>query len=139
MHSLKQFRAYLVGSSLIAVTSLVLASAGCAGVKEKSMTGTGGAGGGIGRPPISGLSSLTVSPSSDYLTLTAGPSGVVGADKQFTATGVVNGATMDVSNRVTWSINLTGASVTDGLVHATAPGIFTVTARSGTHEASGQL
>jgi len=142
MHTLKQIAAFL-SLIVLCAAALALANAGCAGTKQRSTnngTGTGGIGGGFMKPPINGLSSLTVAPMSDSVVLTAtGPNNSLVGDKQFMATGVVNGTSMDVTQLVTWSINIKGATVTDGLVHATSPGTYGVFARSGNYEAHGTL
>src|SRR5436190_1091898 len=142
MHTLNRIAGFL---SLVVLSAgaLALVNVGCAGTKQRSSnngTGTGGIGGGFMKPPINGLSSLTVAPMTDSVVLTTGgPGNSLVGDKQFTATGVVNGTTMDVTQLVTWSINIKGATVTDGLVHATAPGSYGVFARSGSYEAHGTL
>jgi hypothetical protein len=115
---------------------------GCAGVKERPGTGTGGSGGSpfgfggsglVGTPAmIPGLTALTVAPKESTVVLTgtgATPSGTA----QLTATGVVDGASMDVSARVGWASNLPGATVAAGSVNITAPGRYTITATSGTY------
>jgi WD40 repeat protein len=116
-----------------------LGGAGCAGTKPR-MTGGGGSGGTFGgMPPINGLESLTVTPANATVPLTAGAGGVLLGEQQFTATGVVFGASMNVTNMVSWSSNLTGATVSNGLARATAPGVYGITASSGGIQASGQL
>src|SRR4051812_34222573 len=132
MHPLKQIAAF-------STLSIALGCAlGCAGTKERSTTTGNGGSGGIGRPPINGLTSLTVSPTTDTVILSAAAGGMLTGDKMFSATGVVNGASQDVTRQVTWTVTpMVGASVLDGLVHATAPGSFDVVARSGPYEAHG--
>jgi hypothetical protein len=141
------FRAPLFGILAGAAIAGVLATGGCAGVKPNSSTGTGGTNGlgGSGGPgtlpPINGLESLAVSPTSGSVTLTAG--GAAGmltpATFQFSASGSVHGVTTDITQMVTWQVDLKGASVLNGLVTATAPGIYTITAKSGSFQASGTL
>ena len=76
MNALKQLRAPLV----LVVGVAFLTSVGCAGTKPKETnTGSGGVGGtgGIGPPPINGLESLTVAPTTATVTLTAGAAGTL--------------------------------------------------------------
>jgi hypothetical protein len=141
MKALKQF-----GPSLFffVCAASALALGGCAGTKPRETTGTGGAGGiggSGGPPPINGLQSLTISPSSATITLTPGASGTVtGPPQTFTATGVVNGASMDVTALVGWTTDLHGVVFNQpGVATATAPGIYTVMAKSGTVTATASL
>ncbi len=90
-----------------------LTTGGCAGVKPGATTGTGGStgfGGGIGTlPPINGLESLSVSPTSASVTLTASAAGMLTpATFQFSATGSVRGVPTDVTQMVTWQVDLKG-------------------------------
>jgi hypothetical protein len=142
MNPLKQSRVvsrFLLVFLAAAAIAPVLTGGGCAGVKKQSTTGTGGTGltgfGGDsgGPPPIPGLESLTVAPATADVTLTAGTAGALtGTPVQFTATGVVNGASMDVTKIVGWSSDLKGVVVSAGLATAGAPGSYVITARSGT-------
>ena len=140
MNALKQLRAPLV----VIVGVAFLTTAGCAGTEPKETnTGTGGVGGvgGAGPPPINGLESLTVAPTNATVTLTAAAAGTLTSTAQkFTATGVVFGETKDVSAMVGWSADLKGV-VIDGTGNATAtsPGIYTITAKSGSFQASATL
>jgi hypothetical protein len=108
MNPLKRSR--VVSGSLlallaVAVTAPALTGGGCAGVKKQSTTGSGGSGltglgGAGGPPPIPGLESLAITPATATVTLTASTTGVLTAPPvQFTATGVVNGVSMDVTRR----------------------------------------
>src|SRR6185436_12281565 len=123
-----------------------LTGGGCAGVKKQSTTGSGGTGltgfGGssIGPPPIPGLESLTVTPATADVTLTAGTAGTLtGMPVQFTATGVVNGVSMNVTTMVGWDADLKGVLVSAGLATASAPGSYVITAKSGTTTAHATL
>jgi hypothetical protein len=148
MNPLKQSRV-LSGSILIVLAGATLASVlsggGCAGVKPQSTTGNGGTGGfgagGLGAPPpIPGLQSLAVTPTTATVTLTSGTAGLLsGTPVQFTATGVVNGVSMDVTTQVGWSADLKGVNLSAGLATATAPGSYVITARSGSVTATATL
>src|SRR6187551_545205 len=101
MKALKQSRTILPLLASMAVVC-TLAYGGCAGVKPNATTGTGGTGltglGGSGPPPINGLESLDVNPKQASVTLMPGAAGnLTSTPQQFTATGVVNGVSMDVS------------------------------------------
>ena len=58
---------------------------------------------------------------------------------QFSASGSVRGVTTDVTQMVTWQVDLKGVMVLNGLATATAPGIYTITAKSGNFQASATL
>src|SRR4029077_518243 len=60
-----------------------------------------------------------------------GSTGLNPATVTLTATGMINGASEDVTGRVQWTSNLQGASVSNGVVTVSAPGTYTITARSG--------
>jgi WD40-like Beta Propeller Repeat len=127
-----------------AAIAFALATGGCAGTKPRETTGTGGSGlgGSGGPPPIGGLESLDVNPKMATVTLTAGssPGTLTSMPQKFTATGVVNGVSMDVSDRVSWLSDLKGVMIMpNGTVTATAPGVYTITAKSGSIMSSGQL
>src|SRR5678816_518555 len=122
MKPLMQFRVPFFGV-LFAAGAFALAT-GCAGVKMNAPTGTGGTGnggtGGIGTlPPINGLESLTVSPPSASITLTSNSLGMIqSGTAQFNASGSVNGVMMDITDRVTWYVDLKGATVLNlSLIH----------------------
>src|SRR4051794_21398698 len=144
MKALKQLRAVL---TLVAGMALafVMAQGGCAGVKPQATTGSGGStglGGSIGGPPpINGLESLEISPLSASVILTANAAGgLTSAPQQFMATGVVNGVSKDITEQVTWFVDLKGVTITGtGLATATAPGTYTITARSGSFQKSATL
>ena len=146
MRALKQSRTSQFTLPLLAAMAVtcMLAYGGCAGVKPNATTGTGGTGltglGGSGPPPINGLESLDVNPKQASVTLMPGAAGnLTSTPQQFTATGVVNGVSMDVSQQVTWFVDLKGVNVIAGLATATAPGIYTITAKSGTFQSSATL
>jgi hypothetical protein len=138
MHSLSPRLAWVFAAAIL------FAAVGCAGVKERPGSGNGGGGNGgspfgfggaglIGTPTmIPGLSALTVAPKETTVPLTGSGASPTGAT-QLIATGVVDGASMDVSMRVGWTSNLPGASVSAGNVTITAPGRYTITATSGTY------
>lgn len=120
-----------------------LLALGCAGVSSPAKTGGGGNGGQGGSPfgfggagltgPISmipGLTALTVAPKESTLTLT-GTGTTLSATVKLTATGVIDGASSDVTGRVSWTSNPPGAAVTGGNVTVTAPGVYTITAANG--------
>jgi hypothetical protein len=116
-----------------------LAQGGCAGVKPNASTGTGGStglggAGAIGPPPINGLESLEISPTTASVILMANAAGgLTSAPQQFTATGTVHGVSQDVTPQVTWVVDLKGVTLTTrGLATATAPGTYRITAKSGT-------
>src|SRR4051812_772986 len=145
MNALKQVR---VALTLVAGTALAfaLAQGGCAGVKPQATTGTGGTAGGFGGsiggpPPINGLESLDISPTTASVILTANAAGgLTSTPQQFTATGVVNGVSQDITPAVTWLVDLKGVSISGtGLATATAPGTYTITARSGNFQKSATL
>jgi len=150
MNALKQSRARLstlVTLPLLAGLAVVCTTAygGCAGVKPGSTPGTAGTGGptglgGSGPPPINGLESLDVTPKQASVTLMPGAAGnLTSTPQQFTATGSVNGVVMDVSAQVQWVVDLRGVNVVSGLATATAPGIYTITAKSGNFQSSATL
>jgi hypothetical protein len=121
-----------------------LSGAGCAGTKPRETnTGTGGTlgTGGAGPPPINGLESLTVTPTSATVTLQAGAAGTLTSTPQmFTATGVVFGETKDVTALVGWYVDLKGVNITSlGVATATSPGVYMITAKSGNLQASATL
>ena len=114
-----QLRSHL---NLVLASILALAAgAGCAGVKQGVTAGNGGNGGNV-PPPISGLTSITVTPPTSSVALTMGTTGLNPATVNLTATGIINGASEDVTTRVQWSSNLPGASVSNGVVTVSAPG-----------------
>jgi hypothetical protein len=80
-----------------------LAALGCTFHPERNdSTGAAGAGGGGGSSgSLPTLSALTVSPAT--ATVTAQPN--MPAAVQFTATGVMNGQTVDVTSKVVWSVD----------------------------------
>ena len=124
---------------LVATLAVGLTASGCAGTKDKptNPTGMGGIG---GMPPIDGLESLTVSPpSATVMLMPSGTGSALRATQQFTATGVINGVSQDVSTRVTWSTNLMGVTFTGGLANVTSPGVYTISAKSGGLTASATL
>src|SRR5262245_24741982 len=135
MKALKSLCSPLVLLAGIAVAGAV-AGGGCAGTKPRETTGTGGSfgTGGSGPPPINGLTSLTVTPPSATVTLSPGssPGSLMAPPQMFTATGVINGETKDVTTGVSWSVDLKGVSVQNGMAIATAPGVYTIIAKSGT-------
>ncbi len=145
MNVLRQLRAPF---SLVAGVALAvaLAQGGCAGVKPNASTGTGGStglggAGAIGPPPINGLESLEISPTTASVILMAnGAGGLTSAPQQFTATGSVHGVSQDVTAQVTWVVDLKGVTITGtGLATATAPGTYRITAKSGNFQASATL
>jgi hypothetical protein len=81
---------------------------------------------------IPGLTALTVAPKESTVPLTGTGASPTGST-MLTATGVVDGASMDVTTRVGWTSNLPGATVSGGSVNITAPGRYTITATSGTY------
>src|SRR5262245_53795805 len=134
--------------SLVCRIALVCAAGSllvaCAGVKEKpgSNGGAGGSpfgGGGTGLTgPISmipGLSALSVSPKETTVALTGTGTNLTGS-VTLTATGVVNGTSMDVSSKVQWTTDLPGAAPAGGNVMFTAPGVYTITAANGDYHDS---
>ena len=82
-----------------------------------------------------------MAPTDATVTLTAGAAGTLTSTAQkFTATGVVFGETKDVSAMVGWFVDLKGVNVDgNGIATATAPGIYTITAKSGNLQASATL
>jgi hypothetical protein len=121
----------LILCSILGLAVTVLAGGGCAGVKPgAATTGTAGTGGNV-PPPINGLSALTVSPKTTAVSLTMGATSITPATVNLTATGTVNGATMDVTSMVQWVSNLPGAVVVNGVVTVNSPGSYTITAKSG--------
>jgi hypothetical protein len=125
----------LVFVSMVALSG-VAGFAGCAGVKQKQSMGSGGTGftgaGGASNmpvPTIQGLESLTVAPKSMNVPLMGNTTGQLSGMQQLTATGVIGGASMDLTMRVKWASNLPGAFITQaGVVTITAPGTYTITA-----------
>ena len=103
---------------------------GCAGVKP--MTGPGGGtGGSIVPPSIPGLVSIDVSPPSQAVNLMASGS-ALSATASFTALGhFQDGHTDDVTARVGWPSKFTSLRVNAGMASVNAPGIYTITAASG--------
>ena len=147
MNVLKLLRGPVVLLACAAIGS-ALASGGCAGVKQNaSPSGTGGGGlnglggSGGGAPPIPGLTSLTVSPSSATVVLSPAAGGLLtSTPQQFTATGMVNGMSVDVTTQVGWTTDLLGVTFTmGGVATATSPGVYTVIARAGTITANATL
>src|SRR5262245_56044357 len=139
MNQLMRLRAFVFGILLVGTGVAVATGGGCAGVKPSATTGTagtsglGGFGGSTGLPPINGLESLDVTPKMATITLTANSSGALsGAPAQFMASGSVNGEVKDITTQVSWYVDLKGVQVQNGTATATAPGIYTITAKSGT-------
>jgi len=145
MKALKRFQGplFLV---VCAAIGFALAGGSCAGTKPVATGGNGGGGltglgGSSGAPAIPGLTSLTISPPTATVVLTAAAGGqLTSAPQKFTATGVVNGSSADVSTQVGWATNLHGVTfANDGTATATAPGVYTVIARAGMVTANAQL
>jgi WD40-like Beta Propeller Repeat len=134
-------RTTLASSLLTASSSVVFASVfasvlasmstlGCAGVKG---TPTGGSGGSAGMvtPPIPGLVSIEITPGSMSVPLDATGAQLTGS-ATFTATGhFQDGHTEDVTNRLGWSSQFRSLRVSAGMATVTAPGVYTITAASG--------
>jgi hypothetical protein len=113
-------------------------AAGCAGVKNPG-SGGGGTGGSFVQPPIEGLLSLEVTPSSQPVMLTQSPAGLTGT-ATFAAIGhMKDGSTMDVTSRVGWPSSFRSLRVASGVATVTAPGTYTITAASGSVMATAQL
>jgi len=145
MNQLMRLRAFVFGILVVATGVAVATGGGCAGVKPSATTGNagtglGGFGGSGGPPPINGLESLDVNPKMASITLTANSSGALsGSPAQFMATGSVNGEVKDVTTQVSWFADLKGVQVQNGTATATAPGIYTITAKSGSFMSSATL
>jgi hypothetical protein len=144
MKALRQFGGPLF-LLVCAATASAFAIGSCAGTHPRETTGSGGGGltglGGTGAVAINGLTSLTISPPSASITLMAGANGMLtGPTAQFTATGIVNGASMDVTSQIGWTTDLHGVVFNQpGIATATAPGIYTVIARAGSVTANATL
>ena len=112
---------------------------GCAGVKNDP-GGTGGTGGGsVGSPSIPGLVSMSISPPSQNVALTASGSALSGA-ASFTAAGTFqDGHTEDVTAKVGWPSSFSSLHVQAGAATVSAPGSYTITASAGTVMATATL
>jgi len=145
MNQLMRLRAFVFGILVVGTGVAIATGGGCAGVHPAATTGTagggpGGFGGSSGPPPINGLESLEVSPTMASITLTANSSGALsGPPAQFMASGRVNGEMKDITTQVSWFVDLKGVSVQNGTATATAPGIYQITAKSGTFMAGATL
>ena len=128
-----------LASSVLAVATLSLLSASCAGVKNPSLNGSGGSGGTVVTPPIPGLTSIDVSPPSQTILLTASGTTLSGT-ATYTATGHFDdGHTEDVTARVGWSSQFRSLRVTGGNAQVSAPGVYTITVGSGSVTANAML
>jgi len=94
-----------------------------------------GAGCVVHNPPVAavtGLTSLAIVPPTTTITLDRNSYGLAGT-VSLTATGMINGASEDMTTRVQWASNLPGAAVsTGGVVKLGAPGTYTITVTNGT-------
>jgi hypothetical protein len=102
--------------------------------------GSGGPIGGGGGTTSTGPTDLSITPATATLSVSnVGPA----QTQQYTVTGTVNGATMDLTTQVTYSVTPTGIVTIDGAGLATTTGTgggtVTVTARSGSTSASATL
>src|SRR5580765_2097114 len=145
MKALKRFQGPLFLVACAAIGS-ALAGGSCAGTKPVATGGNGGGGltglgGSAGAPAIPGLTALSIDPPSATVVLTPAAGGqLTSMPQRYKATGVVNGASVDVSSQVGWSTDLHGVVFTnDGVATATAPGVYTVIARAGTVTANAKL
>ena len=126
------------------LSSILVASLGCAGVKSGS--GGGGGGGGtsgitgsggtvVTMPSIPGLTGLSVAPGSATISLSQGAvPGSLSGSSQFAATGTfTDGSSSDVSSKVNWTVQPVAGlrSSLDGTITVTAPGTYKITATSG--------
>jgi hypothetical protein len=129
-----------VALSILVVVLVVLGGLGCAGVKSAPPpNGSGGGSGQVTAPPIPGLRSIDVNPPSQTVLLNASGTTLSGSTT-YTATGHFDdGHTEDVTSRVAWPSQFRSLIITRGMASVTAPGIYAVTAISGTVMGMGQL
>jgi hypothetical protein len=105
-------------------------TAGCAGVKQMGNT-NGGTGGTMVAPSIPGLVSIDVLPGPQSVNLMASGSSL-SATATYTATGhFMDGHTDDVTTKVGWPSQFRSLRVNAGVATVTAPGVYTITAASG--------
>jgi hypothetical protein len=95
---------------------------GCAFNPSNLQTNGGTTGGPGGAHTISGLTSLSISPTSTTLSVT---SGGPAKTQQYKVTGIVNGHSQDVTGQVGYSVS------TPGIVNVSAGGLATTTNTSG--------
>ena len=108
------------------------------GTGGRTTLGTGGGSGVV--VTIPGLARLTVSSSSQMITLAQSAGQIVPGMASFTAQATLDDGTMlDATNLVAWSLTPGLGSVTRGQVTVNTPGLFTVTAANGPIGASAQL
>lgn len=113
--------------------ALLVASFGCAKVTPNVGPNGGSGGAPVGMPPVPGLVSITISPRSDVKNLMADTTGKLTATTSFTAQGMLmDGSTMDVTGRVSWTIEPHTGTASGGQVSVSSPGVYTVTAINGT-------
>ncbi len=121
---------------------MTVAWLGCAKVQQVpgGGNGTGGSGTYTG-PAIANLATLMVNPPTKSLPLMSDPSGqLVPATFSFTAQATYNDNTSDnATARVFWSISPRTADIANGVATVRAPGIYRVTASSGSVSASADL
>jgi len=136
------------------VSRPLLVAAMCAGLgcsfRPANMTGSAGSGGtgGTGAlggsggtaPPVTGLTDLSISPTTATLTVS---SGAPAQTQQYTVTGTINGAPTDLTKQVTYTTSPNGIVTIDsnGLATTTGTkgGIVTVTATNSAHMATAKL
>jgi hypothetical protein len=125
--------------SPVIFAAVLCAGAGCSFSPSKLQGGLGSAGTG-GSPVISGLTALSISPTTASLSVSnGGPA----QQQKFTVTGTVNGSSQDVTNQVGFSLSPSGVVTIDGngvaTTTGTTGGVVTVTASSGTYAVSATL
>jgi hypothetical protein len=114
----------------------VAAAVGCAttGSHAPEITSTGDAQAGDAPaipPPLVGLRSISISPSTSALTLAYGSTAP--ATTSLTATGVfADGSSKNVTTQVQWSVRPVAATVSNGAFKTQSPGAYVVIASSGT-------
>jgi len=136
---MKSPRRTTLASSVLASAALSILVFGCAGVKNAPPPGSGGTGGTVVAPPIAGLQSIDVSPPSNSIVLNASGTTLSGS-ATYTATGhFMDGHSEDVTARVAWPSQFRTLIVTKGQASVTAPGVYAITAVSGSVTGMGQL
>ena len=134
----------LASINVTVALALVLASSlgACAGVKSSNNSSGSGGTGGIIPPPLPGLVSLRIEPASVSINLERDPitGRITPGVADYVAYGTMDsGATEDVSARVQWPSDVMSLRILGGHVTVTAPGRYTIRAKSGSIEANAEL
>jgi hypothetical protein len=122
-----------IAAAAVALLGVTGGFGGCAKVNtHPGSTGSGG-GGGSGQPQIPGLVSIKVMPDTQTVDMTLDANNKFApASVSYTATGTFeDGSSKDITSMVNWPSNFGTLNVAQGHATVTAPGTYTITAKSG--------